>query len=782
MKTKSNRIATCRHQLSRLIQTKTMKNPIHKLIVPLLAGCALLTANVPRAQAGTTVLVDPNIITNGYMNVFATPGAGYQFGSSWAGKDLRAVYSDPSLLTLLPCTNVSNPTDSYWVNPDGSGAKWMDASWYQQADNLLSSNITFSGNVVSYSFPTNYNCSAFIKVFNSSYSVLQSAVIPLTNGQTYLSSTGNVFVAGDSFFSLNLTATNPGAAHVQYGFETTGPNAAITNNPDPAFAVIRTASLDPTNALANPGFESGLTGWTPYGNGNVTETAANRYYNGGSGVGALPVQVYEGQTVQKTFPQFTGGANYSGVYQDVPTGPGSVWSADAKCLTSSQDQIGVWQSSGYNQYWIEVTFRDASANVLATYQSPIIDNTSPTDTWIDMRVTNDVSGGIIFTSPPSTAFVRMQAVYYQPYGYAGGSVYADSMVLDDLSPADPSINSLPVSQTAQVGDSVSFTVAASGQSALHYQWQTNGVNLTDGPFISGSTSNTLTLLNVQQSQAGAYTVTVSDNAGSISASANLTVLTCAQAQDLVGNASFETDKFTPWSTFNGCELLTNGAAVFGEVVTAYDGTVSAHVYANGQYNGAYQDIPASPGKYYTADAWFFCPSSDPFTANNTIDLEVQFRNGGTVLAFYRSSLISVDTNGVFQFPVDQWFQLQATNGFAGDFVTPTTNARYLLAPPGTASIRYQVTMNDQGGTGSALFDAMSLREKKPVQLSVTSSGGNVNLSWISTCDTTYQVYVKTSLTGTWTPTGLPVAGNGGLVNVAIPNTGANQLFYQVQTQ
>jgi len=29
--------------------------------------------------------------------------------------------------------------------------------------------------------------------------------------------------------------------------------------------------------------------------------------------------------------------------------------------------------------------------VLATYKSPIIDSLSPVDTWIDMRVTNDVA-------------------------------------------------------------------------------------------------------------------------------------------------------------------------------------------------------------------------------------------------------------------------------------------------------------------------------------------------------------------------------------------------------
>ncbi|HSY17912.1 MAG TPA: immunoglobulin domain-containing protein [Candidatus Acidoferrales bacterium] len=737
---------------------------------------AALLANTRPAQAGTTVLVDPAIIQTGFMNVFAAPGTGYQFGSGWAGTDLRALYSDPALLTLLTCTNVSAPGNSYWVNADGTGGKWMDASWYQQADNLLSSNITFSGNVVSYSFPTNYTCSAFIKVFNSSFTVLQSAVIPLTNGQTYLSDTGNVFVAGNSFFSLNLTATNAGAAHVQYGFETTGPNAPLTNNPDTYFAVIRTASLDSTNALTNPGFESGLTGWTAYGNGNVTENSGNRYYNGGSAVDALPVQVFEGLTVQKTFPQFTGGANYSGVFQDVPTGPGSIWSADAKCLTSIQDQVG-----GANQYWIEVTFRDSSANVLATYQSPIIDTTSPTDAWIDMRVTNAVDGGLTFTAPAGTSFVRLQAVYYQPYGYAGGSVYADSMVLDDLSPADPSITSLPASHTAQVGDTVSFTVGASGQTTLHYQWQTNNVNLTDGAFVSGSTSNILTLSNVQQSQAGAYTVVVTDTAGSISASANLAVLTCAQAQNLLGNPSFEGTGFSPWSTFNGCEQLTNGATVFGQAVTAYDGNTSAHVYANGQYNGAYQDLAVTPGKVYTADAWFFLPSSDPFSDGNVVDLEVQFKSGGSVLAFYRSSLI-MTTGGVNPFPTDQWFQLQATNGFAGDFVTPTANARYLVAPPGATTVRYQVTMNDQGGAGSILFDSMSFREKVPVKLSAIPSGANINLSWTSTCDTSYQIMVKTNLADDWAPTGAPVSGNGGLVTVPLPTAGVSHQFYKVQTQ
>jgi len=57
-----------------------------------------------------------------------------------------------------------------------------------------------------------------------------------------------------------------------------------------------------------------------------------------------------------------------------------------------------------------------------------------------------------------------------------------------------------VSQTA------TFTVVASGATTLSYQWKTNGVNLVNGVIFSGATSSTLTLANVQKSQAGTYTV------------------------------------------------------------------------------------------------------------------------------------------------------------------------------------------------------------------------------------------------------------------------------------
>jgi len=215
-------------------------------------------------QAQTTVLVDPAKSWAGFMNVFNLPadGGAYQFSSGWGAADLRAAFSD-DLLTLRPCTNVSNPTNAYWVKPDGSGNKQMEASWYVDTATLVNSNITFSGNVVDDTLDTNYTCRAFIKVFVSDYSsVLQQVFAPLTNG--------------NQFFSVNLAATNAGAAHVQYGFVTLGRNAPFTNSPDSTgYITIRTNAIDPANALANAGFENGLVSWTAYGNGGNIESQGN---------------------------------------------------------------------------------------------------------------------------------------------------------------------------------------------------------------------------------------------------------------------------------------------------------------------------------------------------------------------------------------------------------------------------------------------------------------------------------------------------------------------------
>lgn len=94
----------------------------------------------------------------------------------------------------------------------------------------------------------------------------------------------------------------------------------------------------------------------------------------------------------------------------------------------------------------------------------------------------------------------------------------------EILPSPPVITIQPQPVATNPGATVSFGVSASGDTPLSYQWRFNDIPLADGARISGVNTPTLTLANVQNSDAGFYTVVVTNPNGSItSAQARLTV-------------------------------------------------------------------------------------------------------------------------------------------------------------------------------------------------------------------------------------------------------------------
>ncbi len=88
----------------------------------------------------------------------------------------------------------------------------------------------------------------------------------------------------------------------------------------------------------------------------------------------------------------------------------------------------------------------------------------------------------------------------------------------------PSITTQPVSQAVFPGTTVNLTVAATGNAPLSYQWRRNGADLSDGGNIAGATTTALVITSAQVTNAGTYTVYVSNTNGSVlSAEAVLTV-------------------------------------------------------------------------------------------------------------------------------------------------------------------------------------------------------------------------------------------------------------------
>jgi WD40 repeat protein len=81
----------------------------------------------------------------------------------------------------------------------------------------------------------------------------------------------------------------------------------------------------------------------------------------------------------------------------------------------------------------------------------------------------------------------------------------------------PTITSQPSASSVAVGSAVSLSVVAGGTAPLSYQWRKDGVA------ISGATSSTYTIASTKTSDAGNYTVVVTNSAGSVTS--NSTVLT-----------------------------------------------------------------------------------------------------------------------------------------------------------------------------------------------------------------------------------------------------------------
>jgi len=91
-----------------------------------------------------------------------------------------------------------------------------------------------------------------------------------------------------------------------------------------------------------------------------------------------------------------------------------------------------------------------------------------------------------------------------------GALYSSDTSTTVVTLSPPTIGTQPLSQLVSVGQSATFTVVATPTTPpLTYQWRKEGTDL------DGATGATLTIANAQSAAAGAYTVVVSNRAGSV---------------------------------------------------------------------------------------------------------------------------------------------------------------------------------------------------------------------------------------------------------------------------
>jgi hypothetical protein len=111
-------------------------------------------------------------------------------------------------------------------------------------------------------------------------------------------------------------------------------------------------------------------------------------------------------------------------------------------------------------------------------------------------------------------------------GYAGGAnVLTDTW---NWTPGpDVEIDSQPTSQSASLGGSAQFTVIGGETGPYDYQWTFDGVPLSDGGGVSGSTSDTLTINPVGTQHVGAYAVILSNGCDELQSDQVTLTIGCA---------------------------------------------------------------------------------------------------------------------------------------------------------------------------------------------------------------------------------------------------------------
>jgi hypothetical protein len=286
--------------------------------------------------------------------------------------------------------------------------------------------------------------------------------------QTNLSDGGSVSGSATSSLTLGpVSATNSGT----YTVIVSNSLKTVTS----AGAVIAVYALADMEAIQNGGFETGdFSFWNSSGNSGFDTVSSDTLF------------VHSGLYGAEMGP--IGSQGY--ISQTVPTTPGetyllSFW-VDSPDGATPNEFLASW--NGY----IQLDQTNLPAFGWSNFQFAVTATAASTTVELGFR--------------DDTSFLGLDNVSLKPLLNPGGS---------------PVITAQPPSQTyVGLGGAAAFTVGATGQQPLLYQWQTNNVP------IPNATNATLILTGIATNQAGAYSVIISNTLGNIvSSNAVLSVLT-----------------------------------------------------------------------------------------------------------------------------------------------------------------------------------------------------------------------------------------------------------------
>ncbi|MQY78130.1 MAG: hypothetical protein GH151_02900, partial [Bacteroidetes bacterium] len=362
--------------------------------------------------------------------------------------------------------DVHVPQDAYWhLTLSNSGTKTT-------LGNLdINGNLTISG-TAEFDIGTNSNNITVAGDWSNSGTFTEGTQTVTFDGNTAQSisnSTGEIF--------YNLTINNSGS-----GLTLSDGNATVSNT-----LTMTQGNVDANSYILTLGTSTAILGTLSHTSGTIIRKFERWINNTGIDI-LFPV----GTSVNENFAtiNFTNLTGGSLIIEFNPTDPGSTGLPLSENGLNITDQFteGFWDFTAVNSLASTDYDIDLDANGFTSYTinsaSRIIKRTNG-GSWI-------LDGTHVAAIPPTCYRVALSGI--STLGTQFGIGETDCV----------SVTTHPTSKTKCTGAQVTFVVAASGQGVLTYQWQKDGIDLSDGGDISGATNNTLTISNVDAADEGDY--------------------------------------------------------------------------------------------------------------------------------------------------------------------------------------------------------------------------------------------------------------------------------------
>lgn len=464
---------------------------------------------------------------------------------------------------------------------------------------------------------------------------------------------------------------------------------------------------------------------------------------------------------------------------------------------SSADRAAIDSYLGGKYFPISITQQPNDANVVegaAVSFTTQVSGVGVSYQWYD--VTGGGFAAIPSASSPNLVFTAQASQDQHQYELvvsAGLTSVTSSIVTLTVQSSAPVITTdIPSETLVYTGATLKLPVTVIGTAPITYQWQKNGVNLSDTATITGSQSNILTIANTQAGDAGSYQLLVSNSVGN--GNSVLTTLT------VESRPTFNSDG-------NGWKM-NGGASISSDVLTLTDGSGNESrgaFFAYPQYirsfaaSFTYQDVdgagadgtafvlqnaPAGSSAVGTGGGGLGYGGMTPsfaiefnIFANNTVGVALR-TNGVTGKPYSPTTPVNIASSDSIAVTV------QYANGVLQLTLLDTVNSssfstNLIIDLPSVlgADTAYVGLTGASGGTAS--YQQVSHFAFIPYPtLSAQRVGGNILLSWPISIGG-YNLQTKSDLgTGTWQNSAAPVNFVNGQNQVLIaPTSGAN--FYQL---